>query len=77
MTLPFVSPSTGRLKIFKHCTPVFKEYEMYQRTIEGKIVKKNDHFMDALRYGIMGLRQAKLIYQRDADTTPYTNPYKF
>ncbi len=69
--------STGRLKIFKHCTRILKEYEMYQRDINGKIVKKNDHFMDALRYAVMGIRQAKLIYQRDTETVPYTNPYKF
>lgn len=69
--------STGRLKIFKHCTRTFKEYEMYQRDINGKVVKKNDHFMDALRYAVMGIRQAKLIYQSDTDTTPYRNPYKF
>lgn len=69
--------STGRLKIFKHCTSLLKEYEMYQRNLEGKIVKKNDHGMDAMRYAVMGRKFAKLIYQSsDADHT-YHNPYDF
>lgn len=68
--------STGRLKIFKHCVKTFKEYEMYQRDVNGKVVKKNDHFMDALRYMVMGLQHAKHIHQ----VTPapaYSNPYRF
>jgi hypothetical protein len=69
--------STGRLKIFKHCTKTFKEYEMYQRDVNGKVVKKNDHFMDALRYLVMGLRHAKLIYQNETPTHNYTNRYQF
>lgn len=65
--------STGRLKIFKHCVKTFKEYELYQRDVNGKVVKKNDHFMDALRYMVMGLRFAKLIYRED-DAPPATKP---
>lgn len=70
--------STGRLKIFRRCTATLKEYSMYQRDVEGKIVKKNDHLMDALRYGVMGQRFAKNIFTND-DTSgyKYTNPYKF
>lgn len=69
--------STGRLKIFKHCTRTLKEYEMYQRDINGKIVKKNDHQMDSLRYAVMGLRHAKLIYQNETPSDNYKNPYQF
>lgn len=69
--------STGRLKIFRRCTAVLKEYSMYQRDVEGKIVKKNDHLMDAMRYGVMGQRFAKLIYATDDSGYKYTNPYKF
>lgn len=68
--------STGRLKIFKHCVQTFREYEMYQRDTNGKVVKKNDHFMDALRYMVMGLSFAKQIYQTNTAPT-YTNPYRF
>lgn len=68
--------STGRLKIFKHCTNLLKEYELYQRDIGGKVVKKNDHGMDALRYGVMGIKQAKLMYRKEEDHS-YTQPYVF
>lgn len=68
--------STGRMKIFKHCVRFFREYEMYQRDVNGKIVKKNDHLLDAARYIAMGLKYAKQIYQ--TNTAPaYTNPYRF
>lgn len=69
--------STGRLKIFKHCVKTFKEYELYHRDVNGKVVKKNDHFMDALRYMVMGLSYAKHIYQNNNATPAYKNPYQF
>lgn len=69
--------STGRLKVFRHCTATLKEYSMYQRDVDGKIVKKNDHLMDAMRYAVMGIRFAKNIYISSDNTAPYTNPYKF
>lgn len=47
---------TGKLKIF-NTLPHFKaEYEMYRRDEKGKVVKKNDHLMDALRYNIRNIR---------------------
>lgn len=69
--------STGRLKVFRHCTNLLKEYEMYQRDLNGKVVKKNDHFCDATRYAIMGLKQAKLIYRKEDADHSYTQPYVF
>ncbi len=42
--------STGRLKIFKSCTGILRELSLYHRNDKGKIVKKNDHLLDALRY---------------------------
>lgn len=52
--------SNGKLKIFKTCSGLFREYRVYQRDEKGKVVKKNDHFMDAMRYGIVsGLDIAK------------------
>lgn len=52
--------STGRLKIARHLTDFFDEYRLYRRNEMGKIVKENDHYMDALRYYVMtGLRVAK------------------
>lgn len=45
--------STGRLKFFKSCTMLQKEFNLYHRDDKGKIVKKNDHLLDCLRYLIM------------------------
>jgi hypothetical protein len=41
---------TGRLKIFKSCSALQREYGLYHRDDNGKIVKKNDHLLDSLRY---------------------------
>jgi hypothetical protein len=45
--------STGRLKIFNNLSSLRTEYRMYRRDDDGKIVKKNDHLMDAMRYLVM------------------------
>ncbi len=48
--------STGRLKVFQSCVQFFKEYGNYHRSENGKIVKENDHLMDALRMGVRAQR---------------------
>lgn len=40
----------GQLKVFETCQYWLSEYEHYRRDEKGKIVKKNDHAMDATRY---------------------------
>jgi hypothetical protein len=45
--------STGRLKVFNNLSNFRTEYRMYRRDENGKIVKKNDHLMDAARYLVM------------------------
>lgn len=47
--------STGRLRIFNSCTGLIKELGLYHRDTKGKIVKKNDHLLDALRYLLMSM----------------------
>lgn len=42
--------STGRLKIMSHLLNFFSEYRLYRRDEKGRIVKKNDHLMDCMRY---------------------------
>jgi phage terminase large subunit-like protein len=42
--------TTGRLKIFKSCSMLLRELTLYHRDEDGKIVKKNDHLVDCLRY---------------------------
>jgi phage terminase large subunit-like protein len=44
--------STGRLKVFKSCVNHLAEYRIYRRDDKGQIVKKNDHAMDSMRYGV-------------------------
>lgn len=45
--------STGRIKIFKNCQNLLAEMRIYRYDDNGKIVKKNDHLCDCLRYLIM------------------------
>lgn len=42
--------STGRLKVFKNLGEWFTEFRLYRRDERGKVVKENDHLMDATRY---------------------------
>lgn len=52
--------SSGKLKIFESCRKWREEFRMYRRDEDGKIVKENDHLMDAMRYLVMsGLSRAK------------------
>lgn len=45
--------ASGQLKIFTTCRNLLAEYRTYRRDENGKIVKKNDHALDALRYFMM------------------------
>lgn len=42
--------ASGRLKVFKSLSNWRKEFRLYRRDENGKIVKKDDHEMDAMRY---------------------------
>lgn len=42
--------STGRIKVFSTCRNLFNEYRRYHRDEHGKVVKKDDHLCDCLRY---------------------------
>lgn len=44
---------SGQLKIFNTCEEILTEFRSYCRDEHGKVVKKKDHAMDALRYLIM------------------------
>lgn len=48
--------TTGRLKVFSTCTKLLEEYRLYRRDEKGRIVKQNDHIMDALRYLVRTLQ---------------------
>ena len=53
--------SNGQLKIFRPTMgPWLDEYRIYRRDSKGKIIKENDHLMDATRYAMAsGLKVAK------------------
>lgn len=51
--------ASGRLKVFSTLVNWVREFRIYRRDENGKVVKENDHAMDATRYLIMtGLRHA-------------------
>lgn len=45
--------SQGKLKIFSSCAQLLQEYRVYRRDEKGRIVKRDDHCLDALRYLVM------------------------
>lgn len=52
--------TSGRLKVFATCQNWFNEYRFYIRDEKtGKIVKKDDHAMDAGRYLVMSVPKMK------------------
>lgn len=64
--------SSGRLKVFKNLENWFREYRLYRRNEDGRIVKSNDHLMDATRYLILsGLDEARTNpFDEDGDDGP-------
>lgn len=58
--------SSGQIKVFTNLTNWIAEFRVYRRDEKGKIVKKNDHLMDATRYLIMtGLSLATVEPEED------------
>lgn len=59
----------GKLKIFTNCVNLQKEFRLYRRDEKGKVVKKDDHAMDALRYlMVTGRNIAEPQYKRTETT---------
>lgn len=53
--------SQGRLKVHASCAAWFAEFRVYRRDEKGRIVKHNDHLMDATRYLIRsGIQRMKV-----------------
>jgi hypothetical protein len=42
--------ATGRVKVFRSMTQWLVEFRLYRRDEKGRVVKDNDHLMDAMRY---------------------------
>ena len=53
--------SSGRLKVFGTLQSWLAEYRIYRRDDHGKIVKKNDHLMDATRYLVVMLPSIEMV----------------
>lgn len=52
--------SAGKFKAVRQKTRNFQhEFATYKRDMHGKIVKENDHILDALRYGVVERHKAK------------------
>lgn len=43
----------GRLKVFADVAPWWDEFRTYVRDGKGRVVKRNDHVMDAMRYAVV------------------------
>lgn len=63
--------STGRLKVCSTLKNWFHEYGMYRRDDNGKIVKKNDHLMDATTYLVVHMLD---IMEYEPDEDEYDEP---
>jgi len=56
--------ATGKIKVASHLHDLFAEYQTYERADDGKVIKSNDHLLDAMRYAVMMVRKFRVI---DAD----------
>jgi phage terminase large subunit-like protein len=66
---------SGRLKAFTSLSNWYSELRLYRRDQEGRVVKENDHCMDAMRYLIMsGLGAMQRIPQKPKHQYVYTFP---
>ena len=64
--------STGRLKVFRTLQNWLKEYRIYRRDDKGKVVKKDDHLMDCLRYLVRsGMQVSDTMPVDDDDPATY------
>lgn len=50
--------ASGKLKVFRTCTNWLKEYLIYRRDKNGKVVKEDDHAQDAGRYIVLNIQLA-------------------
>lgn len=67
--------SGGRIKVFKTMQSWLQEYRLYRRDEKGRIVKSNDHLMDATRYLIVsGL--ARAVWE-PGKIKPVEDPFEF
>lgn len=70
--------TSGRLKVFKSCTNLLQEMRLYRRDERGRVVKSNDHLVDALRYVVMELHNlCRTKPEPPKEKTVYVTPGSF
>lgn len=65
--------STGLLKVFDTLKFWEGEYGIYRRDDDGKVVKRNDHLMDCMRYLVMSGRAIADVVPAEYRTAPARN----
>ncbi len=65
--------SSQKIRIAKHLYQTLSEYRLYRRDENGKVVKINDHLMDALRYLVMSGLDIAIPFPEEEDQTSYHN----
>lgn len=66
--------TAGRLKVFRSCRNLITEMRLYRRDEKGKVVKENDHAVDALRYALVsGLKRASVKTERTETAAHYVD----
>lgn len=68
--------TTGRIKIFSTCQGLLEELRLYRRDERGRIVKENDHILDALRYSIRSSLSIAIAGEPDQEDTKNIDPYR-
>jgi len=61
---------TGRIKVYKTMQNWLQEFRKYSRDKNQRIIKRDDHLMDATRYLCMGLKYAMLPHGDNKDRAP-------
>lgn len=60
----------GQLKIVETCQKLLRQMRIYRRDDKGRVVKKDDHLCDALRYGWVSGRDIMKVRQRSVSAQP-------
>jgi phage terminase large subunit-like protein len=66
--------ATGRLKVFRSLGGWLAEFRLYRRDDKGRVVKENDHLMDATRYLESRCRQMSVFPVAPKVETKYVYP---
>lgn len=63
----------GKLKVFSSLSNWYREFRLYQRDQDGRVLKQNDHLMDGTRYFVMSGRDLMKVHPVEETPTPQHN----